>query len=115
MLKYGPIWSAPARPTRNNVVVLAGHDVTPVPGYGLHGPFYNLVTLKKGYLVEIRWKGQLFIYRIIGTPKYHPERDAQVVVNRGVGAVWLYSCWPRYTHDGRKWAEAKLVSVHPQT
>ena len=111
MLKDGPIWGTPMRPSATNTVVLAGHDVTPVPGYGSHGPFYNLVTLKKGYLVQIRWKGKLFIYRVVGKARYYPESDDSVVTTGDVGAVWMYSCWPRYTHNGRLWVEAVLVSI----
>lgn len=92
-------------------MVIAGHDVTPVPGYGSHGPFYGLTDLKKGYLLEIRWHGSLYIYRFVRDPVYHPENDYEVVTDRGVESVWIYSCWPRYTHIGRKWEEAVLVAV----
>jgi sortase (surface protein transpeptidase) len=113
MLSYGPIWdpSVASRPGEGRPMVIAGHDVTPVPGYGSHGPFYNLVNLKKGYLVEIRWHGVLRKYRLVSNPVWHPESDEEVVLDKDVEAVWLYSCWPRYTHSGRKWVEAVLVSV----
>ena len=110
MLAYGPIWhpEVPSRPGEGKPMVIAGHDVTPVPGYGSHGPFYNLVDLHKGDLVEIRWHGKLFRYRVTGKA-WHPENDYQVVVDRGVESVWFYSCWPRYTHNGRTWVEAERV------
>ena len=37
--------------------VIDAHDVTPVPGYGAHGPFYRLYLIKPGYIVKIRWNG----------------------------------------------------------
>ncbi len=113
MLADGPVWQPGfnARPGQGKAMIIAGHDVTPVLGYGAHGPFYRLVTLRKGDLVEIRWHGWLYKYRFLGEPKLHKENDKQVVVDRGAEAVWFYSCWPRHTHDGRKWAEAKLVSA----
>jgi sortase (surface protein transpeptidase) len=116
MLKSGPTWDpyVPARPTRNNFVVIAGHDVTPVPGYGGHGPFYNLVELKKGYLVEVRWRTRLYVYRLVRDSWYMPEREVPSAVV-GVGLVWLYSCYPRHTHNGRTWAEGVLVSVSNAT
>lgn len=113
MLAVGTVWQPGfnSRPGQGRAMVIAGHDVTRVPGYGDHGPFYNLVTLRKGDLVEIRWHGWLFKYRFLGKPAWHRESDDQVVVDRGVEAVWFYSCWPRHTHNGRKWAEAELVSA----
>jgi sortase (surface protein transpeptidase) len=113
MLAVGPIWdpSVANRPGQGRPMVIAAHDVTPVPGYGAHGPFYDLVILKKSYLAEIRWHGSLFIYRFVSNPVWHPESDEEVVLDRGTEAVWFYSCWPRYTHTGRKWAEADLVAV----
>ncbi len=113
MLAAGPVWQPGylARPGQGKAMVIAGHDVTYVPGYGGHGPFYKLVTLRKGDLVEIRWHGWLYKYRMLGDPRWHRESDKKVVVDRGVEAVWFYSCWPRHTHNGRKWAEAELVSV----
>lgn len=111
MLEYGPIWhpEVHARPGDGKPMVIAGHDVTPVPGYGAHGPFYHLVNLHKGDLVKIRWHGRLRVYRVVAEPTWHQENDYQVVVDKGVEAVWFYSCWPRYTHNGRLWVEADLV------
>jgi sortase (surface protein transpeptidase) len=114
-LAYGPVWDLfPTRPTRHTTVVLAGHDVTPVPGYGNHGPFHDLVALKKGYLIEITWHSRLYRYRVARDPFYQPENDWQLVVIEGQGAVWLYSCWPRHTHNGRQWVKGVLFSVTPQ-
>ena len=112
MLKYGPIWDPEvrARPGQGRPMVIAGHDVTAVPGYGDHGPFYNLVSLKRGSMVEIRWNGVLSKYRIVSPPVYHRANDYKVVEDKGVESVWFYSCWPRYTHLGRMWVEADLAT-----
>jgi sortase (surface protein transpeptidase) len=108
---YGPFWhfTKGARPGQGKVMVMGGHDVTAVPGYGKHGPFYNLVTIKKGYLVVVHWHGKTYTYKFVSKPKWHPESDHYVVVDRGIEAIWIYSCWPRYTHDGRLWVEADRV------
>ena len=45
------------RPGMGLTTVIDAHDVTPVPGYGAHGPFYRLYLIKPGYIVKIRWNG----------------------------------------------------------
>jgi sortase (surface protein transpeptidase) len=112
MLRYGPIWEPnfKERPGQGRAMVIAGHDMTYVPGYGQHGPFYNLVNLRKNDLVMIRWNGKLYSYRIAGRPVWLAESEYAVVAKPAVETVWLYSCWPRYTHKGRLWARAVLVS-----
>ena len=51
-LAYGPIWDGgfTARPGQGLTMVIDAHDVTPVPGYGRHGPFYRLNLIKPGYV-----------------------------------------------------------------
>jgi hypothetical protein len=57
-LARGPIWDLgrPGRPGDGLTMVIDAHDVTPVPGYGAHGPFYRLYTIKPGDLAKIKWK-----------------------------------------------------------
>jgi sortase (surface protein transpeptidase) len=109
-LDQGPIWDRSTRPGQGKAMIIAGHDVTPVPGYGAHGPFYDVVDMKKGYLLEIEWYGKLFIYRGRANAEYHPAYDRNVVIEQGE-SVWIYSCWPRYTALGRQWWEGRLVAV----
>jgi sortase (surface protein transpeptidase) len=90
-------------------VVIGGHDVTPVRGYGAHGPFYNLVNLDVGDLIMVRWKGALHKYRVV-RPHNLMAYAASPVVDDGRSTLWLYCCWPRYTAKGHQWVEAVEVS-----
>jgi hypothetical protein len=56
-------------------MVIDAHDVTPVPGYGAHGPFYRLYTIRPGDLAKIKWKGVWRTYRFVTHPFAKPQRS----------------------------------------
>jgi len=117
-LARGPIWDLgrPGRPGDGLTMVIDAHDVTPVPGYGAHGPFYRLYTIKPGYLAKIKWKGVWRTYRFVTHPFAKPQRlsDGRVnnkPINNGwLGeVVYFRCCWPRYTRNDYLYERAVLV------
>jgi len=114
-LAYGPIWDLAykTRPGMGLTMVIDAHDVTPVPGYGPHGPFYRLYRIKPGYLAEIKWNGVWRTYRFVGRPTPHPQWPQSEVdkpiKNFGVETIYFRCCWPRYTRDDYLTARAVLV------
>ena len=119
-LAYGPIWDLAykTRPGMGLTMVIDAHDVTPVPGYGAHGPFYRLYTIKPGYLAKIKWHGVWRTYRFVTRPFAAPQlRENGAVNNKPIKAwrgevVYFRCCWPRYTrHD---YLYERAVLVHPK-
>jgi hypothetical protein len=116
-LARGPIWDLgwPGRPGYGLTMVIDAHDVTPVPGYGAHGPFYRLYTIKPGYIARIRWNGVWRTYRFVTRPFAKPQRLPNGAVNdkpikdwRGE-VVYFRCCWPRYTRNDYLYERAVLV------
>jgi hypothetical protein len=117
-LARGPIWDLgrPGRPGDGLAMVIDAHDVTPVPGFGAHGPFYRLYQIKPGDLAKIRWKGVWRTYRFVTHPFAKPQRLENGGVNnkpikswRGE-VVYFRCCWPRYTRNDYLYERAVLVS-----
>jgi hypothetical protein len=117
-LARGPIWDLgwAARPGDGLTMVIDAHDVTPVPGYGAHGPFYRLYTVKPGELARIKWHGVWRTYRFVTHPFAKPQRLGNGRVNnkpikdwRGE-VVYFRCCWPRYTRYDYLYERAVLVS-----
>jgi hypothetical protein len=118
-LAYGPIWDVAykTRPGMGLTMVIDAHDVTPVPGYGAHGPFYRLYLIKPGYLAHIKWNGVWRTYRFVAKPVPYPQWP-QSEVNRhirnwGVETVYFRCCWPRYTRNDYLTVRAVLVQPNP--
>jgi hypothetical protein len=114
-LAFGPIWDGgyTARPGQGLTMVIDAHDVTPVPGYGRHGPFYRLYLIKPGYVAKIRWNGVWRTYRFVMSPTPHPQRpksevDKPIKAFRGE-VVYFRCCWPRYTTKDYLYERAVLV------
>jgi hypothetical protein len=116
-LARGPIWDLgwATRPGDGLTMVIDAHDVTPVPGYGAHGPFYRLYTIKPGELVKIKWNGVWRTYRFVTYPFAKPQRLENGDVNdkpikdwRGE-VVYFRCCWPRYTRNEYLYERAVLV------
>jgi len=117
-LARGPIWDLgyAARPGNGLTMVIDAHDVTPVPGYGAHGPFYRLYTIKPGDMVKITWQGVTRTYRFVT----HPFAEPQLLENGHVNnrpiknwrgeVVYFRCCWPRYTRNEYLYERAVLVS-----
>jgi hypothetical protein len=134
-LAKGPVWdpARPARPGEGATMVIDGHDVTPVPGYGGHGPFYRLYFLKPGDLATIRWKGVTYTYRFVTKPfarrqclskrvNYLPARLAGELTCVGNDKpikssrrefLYLRCCWPRYTREKYLYERAVLIKTTP--
>jgi len=116
-LARGPIWDLgfAARPGDGLTMVIDAHDVTPVPGYGAHGPFYRLYTIKPGDLAKIRWKGVWRTYRFVTRPFAKPQRLRNGAANLNPIKAWqgevvyFRCCWPRYTRNDYLYARAVLV------
>ena len=94
-------------------MVIDAHDVTPVPGYGAHGPFYRLYLIKPGYLAKIKWNGVWRTYRFVAKPRPYPQRPPSEVnkpiKSFGVETVYFRCCWPRYTRNDYLTVRAVLV------
>ena len=134
-LAKGPIWDPwrPARPGYGATMVMDGHDVTPVPGYGLHGPFYRLYFIRPGDLATIRWKGVRYTYRFVTKPFAErqclskrvndlPARLAgelmcvgndKPVKDWGKEGFYIRCCWPRYTREKFLYERAVLIRTTP--
>ena len=114
-LVRGPIWDVAyaTRPGMGLTMVIDAHDVTPVPGYGAHGPFYRLYLIKPGYLAKIKWNGVWRTYRFVTRPRPYPQQPQSEVnkpiKNFGVEVVYFRCCWPRYTRNDYLTVRAVLV------
>ena len=111
-LARGPIWDVAyrTRPGMGLTMVIDAHDVTPVPGYGAHGPFYNLYRIKPGYLAKIKWNGVWRTYRFVRRPEAFPQSELdKPIKNFRAEVVYFRSCWPRYTRNDYLTVRAVLV------
>lgn len=115
-LEFGPIWDLAykTRPGMGLTMVIDAHDVTPVPGYGAHGPFYRLSEIKPGYVAKIEWNGVWRTYRFVGKPRPYPQQPPgevnKPIKSTGVETVYFRCCWPRYTRNDYLTARAVLVT-----
>jgi len=93
--------------------------VTPVPGYGAHGPFYRLYLVKPGYRARIKWHGTWRTYKFVGRPRAYPQRPQRAankpIKSFRVETVYFRCCWPRYTRNAYMTVRAVLVSPKPAT
>lgn len=134
-LAKGPIWDPahPARPGDGETMLIDAHDVTPVPGYGAHGPFYRLYLVRPGDLATITWKGVRYTYRFVTKPfakrqclskrvNNLPARLAGKLMCIGndkpvkswrVESLYLRCCWPRYTRQKFLYERAVLIKTRP--
>jgi hypothetical protein len=132
----GPIWDPDftARPGQGGSSVIQAHDVTPVPGYGKHGPFYRLPAMRRGDLATITRCGARYTYRFVRSftawqcqtkaeslnpgrytgsvscfPNDKPVRDKHW---RGE-ELYFRCCWPRHTDYRFYYVRLALISVRP--
>jgi hypothetical protein len=106
----GPIWDPDfwARPGQGRPVVIQAHDVTPVPGYGGHGPFYRLPSMRRGDLATITRCGVSYTYRFARsfTAWQCPTKAESLNPGRYNGSV---SCFPNDTPvTGKQWPSEEL-------
>lgn len=91
-------------------VVLSGHRVTPVPGYGSHGPFRYVDQLQVGDVIRV-WVKHLhrtFTYRMTHERVVSPN-DVGVMDDMGYPQLVLTTCTPPHTATYRLIVFAKLV------
>jgi hypothetical protein len=134
-LAMGPIWDPgySARPGDGQTMVMDGHDVTPVPGYGAHGPFYRLYLLRPGDLAIITYKHVRYVYRFVTKPFAQRQCSSKQVNNQParlngeemclgndkpiknwkVESFYIRCCWPRYTREKFLYERAVLIRKTP--
>lgn len=136
-LAKGPIWDpfSSARPGEGMTMVIYGHDVTPVPGYGAHGPFHRLYLMKRGDKAAITRCGVAYTYRFVrkATPWQCSTKSASIDPRRylngpgalicapntksikqwGVETLYLRCCWPRHTMNQYMTVRLVLISTRP--
>jgi hypothetical protein len=134
-LAKGPVWDPfhPSRPGQGGTMVIDAHDVTPVPGYGAHGPFYRLYLLRPGDLATITWEGVRYTYRFVTKPWAErqcysrrvndlPARlDGELmclgndkpIKTWKVEGFYIRCCWPRYRREKFLYERAVLIGTRP--
>lgn len=94
-LAHGPIyWDRVGRPGQGTTIAIAGHDVTPVPGFQGHGPFHDIDQLRKGDPVTITWHGTPHAYRVSGQ-RVFDATNLHIADLTRYERVLLTTCWPR--------------------
>jgi len=136
-LATGPIWDPyyTARPGSGKTMVIDAHDVTPVPCYGAHGPFYHLNSVKPGDLATINYHGALRTYRFVTYPFAKRQCASKKINNSAahlidnialcapynkpiktkwhIETVYFRMCWPRYTRRDFLYERAVLIKTQP--
>lgn len=95
------------RPGSGGVYAIAGHDVTPVPGFRSHGPFHYLYRMHRRQVIFIFWHGLIYKYRVYRV-------TAKPVGANALGSapgerLVLSTCWPPYSAAKRMLVYAKRV------
>ena len=94
-LARGPVyWPLVGRPGQGTTVAIAGHDITPVPGFHGHGPFHDINHLRKGDLVYVSRGEVRHRYRVTGT-RVIPATDLHIADLTRYEHLLLTTCWPR--------------------
>jgi LPXTG-site transpeptidase (sortase) family protein len=94
-LAHGPVyWPSVGRPGQGTTVAIAGHDVTPVPGFNGHGPFHDINDLRKGDRIYVSRDGKRHAYRVTGN-RVMPATDLHIADLTHYERLLLTTCWPR--------------------
>jgi LPXTG-site transpeptidase (sortase) family protein len=94
-LASGPIyWPAVGRPGQGTTIAIAGHDITPVPGFNGHGPFHDINQLRKGDRIYLTWQGKRHAYQVTGE-RVIPATDLHIADLTHYERLLLTTCWPR--------------------
>jgi sortase A len=94
-LGRGPVyWPMVGRPGQGTTVAIAGHDVTPVPGYHGRGPFHDIDRLVRGDRIVVRWHGKAHAYRVIGH-RVVSSTNLHIADLTHHERLLLTTCWPR--------------------
>jgi sortase A len=94
-LARGPVfWPRVGRPGWGTTIAIAGHDVTPVPGFHDHGPFHDIDQLRKGDRIYLSWDGTRYPYRVTGHRLIRTTNMHIANLTR-YERLLLTTCWPR--------------------
>jgi LPXTG-site transpeptidase (sortase) family protein len=94
-LDRGPIfWPNVGRPGQGTTIAIAGHDVTPVPGFHGHGPFHDINKLRRGDRIHVGWHGSRHAYSVTGH-RVIPSTDMHIADLTRHERLLLTTCWPR--------------------
>ena len=93
-------WPSVGRPGQGTTIAIAGHDVTPVPGFDGHGPFHDINNLRKGDRIDINWNGTRHSYRVTGL-RVIPSSDLHIADLTRYERLLLTTCWPRGSSEYR--------------
>ena len=94
-LGRGPIyWPSVGRPGQGTTIAIAGHDVTPVPGFHGHGPFHDINRLHSGDPIHVTWRGRQHTYRVTGR-RVISARNLHIADLTRHERLLLTTCWPR--------------------
>jgi LPXTG-site transpeptidase (sortase) family protein len=86
-------WPNVGRPGQGTTVAIAGHDVTPVPGFDGHGPFHDINQLRTGDRIYVSWNGKRYTYRVTGQ-RLFPSTDLHIADLTRYERLLLTTCWP---------------------
>lgn len=87
-------WQRVGRPGQGTTIAIAAHDITPVPGFGGHGPFHDINRLTKGNNVTVTHAGRRYAYRVTGR-RVLPSTDMHMADLTRYERLLLTTCWPR--------------------
>jgi sortase (surface protein transpeptidase) len=108
-LMRGPAWwPQSTRPDRHGVVAIAAHDVTPVPGFGWHGPFRFIYRLRPGNRITLVWHRVRYEYVMTGR-RVLPDTYLYPFPVDGDWLV-LSTCWPAGSAVNRMYVYARRAS-----
>jgi len=94
-LARGPVyWPSVGRPGQGTTVALAGHDITPVPGFHGHGPFHDIDRLRKGDRISVSSDGTRHSYRVTGS-RVISATNLHIADLTRHERLLLTTCWPR--------------------
>lgn len=101
VLALGPgFYPGSGRPGCGCTIAVAGHRVTPVPGFNGHGPFRFLDRLHRGARILLRIAGRTTQYTVSGSEVIAPT-DTAPVENIGHERLVLTTCTPPFSATQR--------------
>jgi LPXTG-site transpeptidase (sortase) family protein len=94
-LDRGPVfWPLVGRPGQGTTIAIAGHDITPVPGFHGHGPFHDIDELRRGDRIHVTWHGTSHTYTVTGH-RIIPSTNLHIADLTRHERLLLTTCWPR--------------------
>jgi LPXTG-site transpeptidase (sortase) family protein len=100
-LDQGPIfWPQVGRPGQGTTIAIAGHDITPVPGFHGHGPFHDINMLRRGDRIYLTWHGTRHTYTVT-RHRIIPSTNMHIADLTRYERLLLTTCWPRGSSANR--------------